>query len=141
MAGPPPDTPLGHSAPAMGWAFGAGDVPGILARLEQCSGDWVAPARKALERGSPLSMAATLAMLDRLEGSADLRGALAQEYRATHRLIEQGDLIEGIRALIVDKDNSPRWRHAAPGAVTPAEAEAVIAPLGDEDLSFEEDRP
>ncbi|MGY6409572.1 MAG: 3-hydroxyisobutyryl-CoA hydrolase [Alkalilacustris sp.] len=141
MSGPPPESPLGAAAPAVGWAFGAGDVAAILDRLDRCEGDWVGPARKALERGSPLSMAVTLAMLERLGGGADLAGALAQEYRATHRLIAEGDLVEGIRALIIDKDNAPRWRHAGPGAVTPAEAAGIIAPLGDDELSFEEDRP
>ena len=141
MAAPPPDSPLGHDAPAIGWAFGAGTVPEIQARLDRCGGDWVASARKALDRGSPLSMAVTLAMLDRLDGMADLPGALVQEYRATHRLIEHGDLVEGVRALIIDKDNAPRWQHSGPGDVKPAEAAGIIAPLGAEELSFEEDRP
>ncbi|MBK5926203.1 enoyl-CoA hydratase/isomerase family protein, partial [Rhodobaculum claviforme] len=137
MAGPPPDSPLGRDAPAIGWAFGAADVAAITARLARCSGDWAAPAAKALGRGSPLSMAMTLAMLARPD--ADLRAALAQEYRATHRLIEGGDFVEGVRALIVDKDNTPRWRHPAPDAVPAAEVAGMLASLGADELDFKEE--
>ena len=136
---PAPESPLGRDAPAIGWAFAAPDLSGIADRLATCTGDWVAPAQKALSRGSPLSMAATLALLT--PPPADVPAALTQEYRATHRMMPQGDFLEGIRAVIIDKDNAPRWRHPDPAAVPPAEVAALIAPLGAEELSFEEETP
>jgi len=136
---PAPDSPLGRDAPAIGWAFAAPDLPAIAARLTACTGDWVAPAQKALTRNSPLSMAATLALLT--PPPADIRAALTQEYRATHRAMAHGDFLEGIRAAIIDRDNAPRWRHPGPEAVTPQEVAALIAPLGAEELEFEEDMP
>ena len=53
--------------------------------------------------------------------------ALQQEYRFTSRSASEGDFIEGIRAAIIDKDRTPRWRHASVEDVTAAEVEAMLA--------------
>jgi enoyl-CoA hydratase len=79
---------------------------------------------------SPLSMAATLEAIRRLEGSNTVRAALELEYRYAARSFDQTDFLEGIRARILDKDNAPRWRHASPGDVAAAEVDALFAPLG-----------
>jgi hypothetical protein len=63
------------------------------------------------------------------------------EYRFTFRSMEHADFIEGIRAAIIDKDRSPRWRHAGPGTVPAEDVERMLAPLGAEDLTFGEERP
>jgi enoyl-CoA hydratase len=51
------------------------------------------------------------------------------EYRLTVRLYEHGEFLEGVRALIVDKDKSPEWNPARLEQVTPAMVEAFFAPL------------
>jgi NADPH-dependent glutamate synthase beta subunit-like oxidoreductase len=51
--------------------------------------------------------------------------------------MEQGDFLEGIRALIIDKDKAPRWRHARIEDVTADEVAAMLAPLGAEELTFD----
>lgn len=139
-ARPAPESPLGRDAPAIGWAFAAPDPAGIAARREGLSADWAAAARKSMARSSPLAMACTLEMLTRQPAGTRVRDALADEFRFTWRSMPEGDFIEGIRALIIDKDNAPRWRHAAPDAVTPAEVAAMLAPLGDHELDLGEDR-
>ena len=134
---PPPDSPLGRDAPAIAWAFAPGTADGIAGRLESLTSDWAAAARKALGRGSPLSIACALEMQHRLAHGADLRVALALEYRFTHRAMAQGDFLEGIRAAIIDKDNAPRWRHS--GSVPGREVAGMLAPLGPDELTFEEE--
>ncbi|MBV0911521.1 enoyl-CoA hydratase/isomerase family protein [Anianabacter salinae] len=97
-----------------------------------------APALKALQRNSPLSMAATRTLIARAaEDTTSIRHALTNEYRATWRAIETGDFLEGVRAQIIDKDRTPRWQHAAPGDVADADVAAMLAPLGDNDLNWE----
>lgn len=96
--------------------------------------DFTRDARARLMRASPLSAACTVAMLRRLGPAPDLAAALAQEYRFTHRAQEHADFLEGIRAAVIDKDRAPRWRHAGPWAVTEAEVEAMLAPLGPREL-------
>ena len=95
---------------------------------------FAAEARGHLTRVSPLAAACAVEMLARLRPDPDLAQALALEYRFTHRAQERSDFLEGIRAAVIDKDRSPRWRHAGPWAVTQDEVAAMLAPLGADEL-------
>ena len=59
------------------------------------------------------------------------------EYRMSQRFIAEHDFCEGIRALVIDKDNTPEWRPSNLQDVTEAEVAAYFAPLGDRDLRFD----
>ena len=59
------------------------------------------------------------------------------EFRIVSRICRGHDFYEGVRALIVDKDNRPRWRPAAAEAVSKADIDAHFAPLGEGELAFE----
>jgi Enoyl-CoA hydratase/carnithine racemase len=117
----------------------AGTLAEIPARLEATDTPLAAEALKALRRSSPLALAATLEILQRLGPSAGIREALDLEYRFTYRAQGQADFLEGIRAAIIDKDRSPRWRHGDPEAVRPEEVASLLAPLGPQALTFEEE--
>jgi enoyl-CoA hydratase len=68
-------------------------------------------ALKAMARNAPLSMACAVEMIHRLRGPATtIRARWSFEYRFTWRAMEHGDFLEGIRAAIIDKDRTPRWR-------------------------------
>jgi enoyl-CoA hydratase len=54
------------------------------------------------------------------------------EWRIVSRVAYREDFYEGIRAVIIDKDNRPRWRPAALAEVTEAEIDRHFAPLADE---------
>jgi enoyl-CoA hydratase len=51
------------------------------------------------------------------------------EYRIASRILILPDLAEGVRAVIVDKDNAPVWHPARPEGVTEAALDAIFAPL------------
>jgi enoyl-CoA hydratase len=131
-----PDSPLAGNGAAISACFDARTPSQVAAALAEAEGDWAEAARKALGRGSPLSMACTLEMQHRLTRDTVLPAALALEYRFTHRSMEHGDFIEGIRATIIDKDNTPHWRHDAITDVPPEAVDAMLAPLGDADLKL-----
>ena len=57
--------------------------------------------------------------------------------RFTYRATARSDFLEGIRAAIIDKDRAPRWRHAGLAEVCAAEVEAMLAPLGAAEMTFE----
>ena len=63
--------------------------------------------------------------------------ALEMEYRFTYRSAEQGDFIEGIRAMVIDKDRSPKWQHSLIDSLLPA-ATAMLLPLGAQTLDLTE---
>jgi len=115
--------------------FAAAELPAIVAGLEADDSDFAADALKAIRRNSPISMAATLRLLaDLRKSAAGIRDALRMEYRFTHRSMQEGDFLEGIRAQIIDRDRNPQWKHRLDSLG--AEAEAILAPLGPDDLTF-----
>jgi len=92
------------------------DVAQILASLEQEqerggeAADWAEQTIAVLRERSPLSMAVSLEVVTRAEGS--MADVLRGDLDLTRTSFAQGDTIEGIRARIIDKDNAPRWRFA-----------------------------
>ncbi|KUF11859.1 enoyl-CoA hydratase/isomerase family protein [Pseudoponticoccus marisrubri] len=138
-ATPAPDSPLAEAQEEIDHLFGADSLDGILARLRASDSPLAAKALKALSRSAPLSMAVTLEMIRRLRApDLTIRDALELEYRVSHRIMEHGDFLEGIRAAIIDKDRTPRWRHAE-GPVPSQEVAAMLAPLGAQALDFREE--
>ncbi len=97
----------------------------FLAAITDAAGrdPWFEPHRHALVHGSPASAALSWALQDRLHG-ASLAEVLRLELAAAMGCAADGDFAEGIRALIVDKDKSPKWRWS-----TLAEAAANVETL------------
>lgn len=112
-------------------AFGGRTVDDIVAALEQAGDE---EALKPIRRNSPLSMAATLAMVRAARGDRRMQESLSREYRFTHRATAESDFLEGVRAQIIDKDRNPAWRAAA----DPARVDAMLADLGEAELTWEE---
>jgi enoyl-CoA hydratase len=131
---PAPDAPLMADAARIDRLFAATSIPAIMAGLAADDSPLAQSALKAMRRNSPLSMACTLAMLR--PGPASLPEAIRQEFRWTWRSMDKGDFLEGVRAQIIDKDRNPRWQHARPEDVTPAEVAAMLAPLGKDDWEW-----
>jgi enoyl-CoA hydratase len=131
FAGPPPESPLAAEQPEIDDAFDAPDLATLAARLE--ASDWGHGVLKTLARQSPLSMATTLALIRAARREPGIEAALVREYRATWRCIEDGDLLEGIRAAVIDKGHVPAWRYGL-DEVRPAHVAGMLASLGPDDL-------
>ena len=85
-----------------------------------------------LEKASPLSVLVTLFMLRIPEISQSVTAALKTEYRYTARAQEFTDFQEGIRAMVVDKDRNPVWKHSSLDVVTEEEALCLLKPLSNQ---------
>jgi enoyl-CoA hydratase/carnithine racemase len=101
--------------PAIDRHFAHETVEAIAASLEseraEEFAEWAARTRAALDKRSPTMLKVTLEQIRR--GSRlTLAECFRMELGLIHGCFEQGDFIEGIRALIVEKDNAPRWKAA-----------------------------
>jgi enoyl-CoA hydratase len=63
---------------------------------------------------------------------------MVMEYRLVQRAMAAHDFYEGVRAAVIDKDRAPKWRPANLAEAGQAEVEAWFAPLGTDDLMFDE---
>jgi enoyl-CoA hydratase len=92
--------------------------------------------REAMLAKSPTSQAIALRQME-LGRSLSFEEAMMMEFRIVSRICRGHDFYEGVRALIVDKDNRPDWRPSAADAVSKAAIDAYFAPLGQSELTFE----
>jgi enoyl-CoA hydratase len=125
MAQPVPPGGVAALRPAVDRCFGAGSVPAILAALEAEGTDWAEEQRAVLRRVSPTSLFVTHEMLSRAR-HLDLPGCLAMDVALARSVTPHPDFAEGVRALLVDKDNSPRWTPARVEEVDPARIRAMF---------------
>lgn len=126
----PEDAPLANARVLIDRHFALPDVARILASLEherEHNGDaaeWAEQMIAVLRERSPLSMAVSLEVVSRAEGS--MAEVLRTDLDLTRSCFVAGDTIEGIRARIIDKDNAPRWRFARIEDVSAAEVDRMF---------------
>jgi len=122
---------LAKLRPAIDRHFAHADIPSIVASLEAEADprwrDWAQQAVAALARRSPTMLAVTLEQVRRGRGLS-LADCLRMELNLVRAAFDQGDCVEGIRALMVEKDNNPRWKPARTSEVSRAAVDAFFAP-------------
>jgi enoyl-CoA hydratase len=127
LAVEPPPAPLAAERSWIDDACRGDDARVVLARLRELEQDGVAAAGGAaddLEAASPTSVVLTLAAQRRARTLPDLESVLGQELGLVTALADSRDLVEGIRARVVDKDRAPRW---SPAALADVDVDAVLA--------------
>jgi enoyl-CoA hydratase len=134
----PPPSELAAQRPWIDPCFAGDTVADIIARLRDYRGDGAKAARDAADliaTRSPIAVSVALAAVRRAAGLQTLEEVLVQDYRVASASVRSHDLVEGIRAQIIDKDRNPAWSPATLADVTAADVEAYFAPVHD-DLSF-----
>ncbi|MBR0566742.1 enoyl-CoA hydratase/isomerase family protein [Azoarcus sp. L1K30] len=104
-----------------------GDIVPRLRALAQDADPWLRAAGTTFDHGAPSSAVLSHAMLRRAR-HCSLADVLRLEFQVSVAAVMAADFSEGVRALLVDKDRNPRWQHASPDEVAPAEIEALFAP-------------
>jgi enoyl-CoA hydratase len=124
-AAPLPDFTLQNQRVAIDMSFASDGLPDILHRLEADDSDWARKAIQALRTVSPSALAWTLRIL-RDGAHRTLEQCLDAEFALTHTAMRHNDFIEGVRAMVVDKDRTPSWQPARIEDVAPSDTAAMF---------------
>jgi enoyl-CoA hydratase len=116
--------------------FSRDSVEEIMAALSREGGEWADKTLAEMSSKSPVSQKITFRQVR--EGAAlDFDACMVMEYRLVQHVMRQHDFFEGVRALLIDKDKSPKWRPDTLAAVSDAMVDGYFASLGADDLTYE----
>jgi enoyl-CoA hydratase/carnithine racemase len=108
--------------------FSLGSVAAVMASLARDDSAFAQKALAAMRQRSPLMMCVTLELLER-GARMDVAGCLRMERSVVRRNFEHGEVLEGVRALVIDKDNAPQWNPPALDQVTPEMVARFFEPV------------
>ncbi|WP_327258321.1 MULTISPECIES: enoyl-CoA hydratase/isomerase family protein [unclassified Streptomyces] len=135
-ASPAPGGELAEHREWIDSCYRSDSVEEILDRLGTSGVPAAKEAAETILAKSPTALKVTLAALRRARRLGSLEEALDQEYRTSCTAFTRPDLVEGVRAQIIDKDRNPQWNPADLADVTEADVALFFAPLGDRELGL-----
>lgn len=116
--------------------YSGGSAQEIVSRLQASGVPEAEEAASVILMKSPTSVSVALESLRRARALGSLEEVLDQEYRVSLRFIEGTEIIEGIRAQVIDKDRKPRWSPASLAEVARADIERYFENLGPRELGL-----
>ena len=129
LAVTPPEARIEANAQLIARHFASDQLEDIIASLEADNSDWAAKELATIRTKSPQACKVALRQLHDSLACRDFAENMVMEMRIAARVITLPDFAEGVRAVIVDKDNAPKWNPATPETVTDAMIDAIFAPL------------
>ena len=124
-----PEAKIAGQAKHIARNFASNHYEDILASLAADNSEWAARELATLRTKSPQACKVALRQLADSTGLADFAANMAMEYRIAGRVLMLPDFAEGVRAVIVDKDQAPKWNPATPEGATEAMIDAIFAAL------------
>ncbi len=131
----PPPSELAAQRDWIDECFSGDTVADIVAALRAHGAGPADDAADLIATRSPIALSVTLEAVRRAAKLETVKDVLVQDYRVSSASLRSHDLVEGIRAQLIDKDRNPKWSPAQLSAVNAADVEAYFAPV-DDDLSF-----
>ncbi|MHA1543774.1 MAG: enoyl-CoA hydratase/isomerase family protein, partial [Alphaproteobacteria bacterium] len=116
--------------------FAKDSVEDVLEALEADGSEWALPWHRRLLKKAPTSMKVTFEQIRRGRDLESFRENMKMEYRIVNHTILGHDFYEGVRAILIDKDNNPKW---SPASLTEVSDEMVarhFESLGENELEF-----
>ncbi|MFF8937884.1 enoyl-CoA hydratase/isomerase family protein [Streptomyces paradoxus] len=132
----PPEGVLAARRDWIDGCYAAGTVEEIVRRLLAHGDPAAKETAETLLAKSPTALKVTLASLRRARQLGSLEQVLNQEYRVSCAALDLPDLVEGIRAQVVDKDRRPRWSPKTLAEVADTDVERFFTPLGERELGL-----
>lgn len=109
--------------------FAGDSVEAIVAALKAADSDWAREQLAILATKSPQTMKVAFRQLKLGGAMTRFSDNMAMEYRIGARVVQRPDFLEGVRAVIVEKDNAPKWDPPTLEGVTEAMLDGIFAPL------------
>ncbi|WP_370191355.1 enoyl-CoA hydratase/isomerase family protein [Qipengyuania sp.] len=125
----PPPARIEANAERIKKHFASDRYEDILASLEVEDGEWAAKELATLRSKSPQTCKVALRQLAESEKLDSFADNMVMEYRIASRVLTRPDFAEGVRAVIVDKTNDPKWDPATPEGVSEELLDSIFAPL------------
>ena len=124
-----PAAKIEQNLPLIARLFASDRLEEIVAALSADDSDWAKSERATLGTKSPLSRKVSLRLLAEGAHRASFADEMRAEYALASRVVRTHDFREGVRALLIDKDNAPQWDPATPEEVTEEMLDVLFAPL------------
>lgn len=131
LSAPAPDARILAHRDAIDRLFASDVLEEIFAALEADPGEWAQAQLATLRTKSPQTMKVSLRLLHEGAMMPTFEDEMRQEYAVGAHVVQRHDFLEGVRAVIVDKDNAPRWDPPTPEGVTDHVIDQIFAPLPD----------
>lgn len=134
-----------HAVPAPSYAghvevinrcFAFDTAEEIAAALEADASEWAAAELASLRTKSPETVKVALRQLREGRKLESFQDNMRMEFRIGWRKVQSHDFQEGVRAVIIDKDNAPAWSPARLEDVSEADVARYFAPLDEDELTF-----
>jgi enoyl-CoA hydratase len=125
----PPDARIEPHLPQIARLFASDRLEDVLAALDADNGEWAETELATLRTKSPLSCKVSLRLLADGANRTSFADEMKAEYALAGRIVRTHDFREGVRALLIDKDNSPQWDPATPEQVDDEMLDVLFAPL------------
>ena len=116
--------------------FASNRLEDIIAALDAgaAEGDeWAATEAATIRRKSPTACKVSLKLLVESPAQLHFVDEMRMEYGIMLRLIHHPDFREGVRALLIDKDNNPMWSPATPEEISDADIDKFFEPLPEDE--------
>ena len=125
----PPEARISENEARINKTFAGETLEEIIATLEADGSDWAQKELATLRARSPLACKVSLRLLAGSYGMPSFAAEMTKEYAMAVRMTHYPDFREGVRALLQDKDNSPKWEPATPEGVSDALVDSMFEPL------------
>jgi enoyl-CoA hydratase len=133
----PPASPLLAQRHWIDECYAGETVADIISELRGHDSGPADDAADLIATRSPIALSVALAAIRRAADLNSLEDVLRQEFRTSSAAARSHDLVEGIRAQLIDKDRNPQWSPSTLTQCEPSDVEAYFAPA-DPDLTFPE---
>jgi enoyl-CoA hydratase len=127
----PPEPRIAADRERIDRLFASDRYEAVLDALRADGGEWAQARLATLGTKSPQACKVSLRLLAEGATMRDFADEIRKEYAIAAHVVQRHDFVEGVRALLIDKDNQPRWEPGTPEGVTHNMMDAIFAPLPD----------